>query len=98
MHGLSTGAFGAGFGIGRDAGLPDMPAGVDVEEARMLEAAMLGIPYTGRMPDFGADGAADPGGAFGGGGAAAQPTSPGVHRTRALREEQDWAYQASLQV
>ena len=66
----------------------------------MLEAAMLGIPYAGRMPDFGANGAAPPGGGMSGdaGGAAAQPLSPGVRRTRALREEQDWAYQASLQV
>ncbi len=48
--GMLAGGFG-GFPGGRDVGLPDMPAGVDVEEARMLEAAMLGIPYTGRM-DF----------------------------------------------
>ena len=63
----------------------------------MLEAAMLGIPYAGRLPDFGVNGAAPPGGGgFGGGGA--QPLSPGVRHTRALREEQDWAFQASLQV
>ena len=33
----------------------DLPEGVDaseVEEARMLEAALLGVPYQGRMPDF----------------------------------------------
>jgi hypothetical protein len=66
----------------------------------MLEAAMLGIPYAGRMPDFGANGAAPPGsGLFGNaGGAAAQPLSLGVRHTRALRQEQDSAYQASLQV
>lgn len=92
-----AGPFGAAFGGGHDAGLPDMPAGVDLEEARMLEAAMLGIPYAGRLPDFGVNGAAPPGGG-GFGGAAAQPLSPGVHHTRALREEQDWAFQASLQV
>lgn len=46
----------AGRGPGAD--LPDgmeLPEGVDmreIEEARMLEAAMLGIPYEGRMPDF----------------------------------------------
>jgi hypothetical protein len=93
-----AGMFGAAYGAGgHDSGLPDMPAGVDLEEARMLEAAMLGIPYAGRLPDFGVNGAAPPGGGgFGGG--AAQPLSPGVRHTRALREEQDWAFQASLQV
>ena len=33
----------------------DIPEGVDpheIEEARMLEAALLGVPYVGRMPDF----------------------------------------------
>lgn len=30
----------------------DLPEGINVEEARMLEAAMLGIPYQGRIPDF----------------------------------------------
>lgn len=94
----SAGTFGgAGFAGGRDAGLPDMPAGVDVEEARMMEAVMLGIPYTGRMPDFAANAGAAAGD-FGDGGADGQPLSPGMRRTRALREEQDWAYQESLQV
>lgn len=95
MH-AGAGLVGGAYGAGHDAGLPDMPAGVDLEEARMLEAAMLGIPYAGRLPDFGVNGAAPPdGGGFGG---AAQPLSPGVRHTRALREEQDWAFQASLQV
>ena len=33
----------------------ELPEGVDaseVEEARMLEAALLGVPYRGRVPDF----------------------------------------------
>lgn len=77
-----------------------MPEGVDVEEARMLEAAMLGIPYTGRMPDF-VNGGGFGGGGFGGGvggGGGGEPVSPGVQAHRAIREEQDWAYQESLQV
>jgi hypothetical protein len=30
----------------------DLPEGIDAEEARMLEAAMLGVPYQGRIPDW----------------------------------------------
>ncbi len=64
----------------------------------MLEAAMLGIPYTGRMPDFvNGGGGGFGGGGFGGGGGG-EPISPGVQAHRAIREEQDWAYQESLQV
>ena len=54
---------------------------------RMLEAAMLGIPYEGRIPDF-----------------AAQPSRPYVPPSseslagRSVRQEQDWAYEQSLQV
>ena len=51
----------------------------------MLEAAMLGIPYEGRMPEFGNQ---EP----------AEPVSPSVLRQRELREEQDQAYQESLLV
>lgn len=48
---------GRGFGGGSNPDLGDLelPEGVDardVEEARMLEAAMLGIQYEGPMPDF----------------------------------------------
>ena len=52
---------------------------------RMLEAAMLGIPYEGRIPAFAADNDV-------------QPTSPSVLAQRQLREEQDNAFQQSLQV
>ena len=55
---------------------------------RMLEAAMLGIPYEGRMPDFAAQPARPD----------QQPTSPGAVAGRAVRQEQDHAYQQSLQV
>ena len=57
----------------------------------MLEAAMLGIPYEGTLPRFGVDSAP-----------AVQspllPPSPTVLAQRFLREEQDAAFQASLQV
>ena len=54
----------------------------------MLEAAMLGIPYEGRMPDFSAQTAQSD----------QHPTSPGAVAGRAVRQEQDYAYQQSLQV
>lgn len=53
---------------------------------RMLEAAMLGIPYEGTIPDFAAQ--------------AAQPRVPPSASSLAgqsVRQEQDWAYQQSLQ-
>jgi hypothetical protein len=62
----------------------DLPAGINLEEARMLEAAMLGIPYAGRLPDF----SAAP--------AAATPLSPGTLEQHAIRREQDQAYEESL--
>ena len=48
---------GGGFGGAGHQGAEEMelPEGVDaseVEEARMLEAALLGVPYQGRIPDF----------------------------------------------
>ena len=46
---------------------------------------MLGIPYEGRIPAFAADNDV-------------QPTSPSVLAQRQLREEQDNAFQQSLQV
>lgn len=62
----------------------DLPEGINLEEARMLEAAMLGIPYEGRIPDF----SAAP--------AAATPLSPGTLEQHAIRREQDQAYEESL--
>ena len=53
---------------------------------------MLGIPYEARMP------APFDRGAQGGWGAPAAPPAPEVVAQRALREEQDAAYQASLLV
>ena len=54
---------------------------------RMLEAAMLGIPYEGTIPDFAAE--------------AARPMVPPSSESlagRSVRQEQDWAYEQSLQV
>jgi len=50
----------------------------------MLEAAMLGVPYAGRMPGYGA--AAAPAG----------PVAPEVVAQRDLRREQDDAFEESL--
>ncbi|KAL0025751.1 hypothetical protein WJX77_008951 [Trebouxia sp. C0004] len=68
------------------AAMPDMPSDINVEEARMLEAAMLGIPYEGRIPDFTAQPAKPD-----------QPMSPTAVAGRAVRQEQDYAYEQSLQ-
>ena len=46
---------------------------------------MLGVPYEGRIPDF-----SNP--------TPPEPVSPTVMHHRQLREEQDQAYQDSLQV
>jgi len=58
-----------------------------VTDDRMLEAAMLGIPYEGRIPDFTAQSARPD-----------QPMSPTAVAGRAVRQEQDFAYEQSLQV
>jgi hypothetical protein len=76
-----------GVGVGGDEPL-DLPEGINLEEARMLEAAMLGIPYQGRMPDFSNAAAAAA--------AAGPPLSPGAMEQRSLRAEQDAAYEESL--
>lgn len=52
----------------------------------MLEAAMLGIPYEGRMPHMNEPWQPS------------APPAPEVVAQRQLREEQDVAYQASLLV
>ena len=60
---------------------------------RMLEAAMLGLPYSGRMPDF-----SQPAFVQGANGGDAAPLSPSVRAQRKLRQEQDDAFHASLKV
>ena len=60
----------------------------------MLEAAMFGLPYAGRMPDF----AGMPTAARGGGaGYFGRGVDPDVLEGRMLREEQEIAFQESLQ-
>lgn len=61
------------------------PPGIIIAPCRMLEAAFLGVPYEGRIPDFSQA-------------EAAEPMSPSVMAGRQLRQEQDQAYQDSLQV
>jgi hypothetical protein len=80
--GEGPGGAAAAAGV-RDEPPLDLPDGINVEEARMLEAAMLGVPYAGRIPDFTAA-------------AAAAPLSPGAMEQRSLRQEQDAAYEESL--
>jgi hypothetical protein len=76
-----------GVAVDHDEVPLDLPEGINLEEARMLEAAMLGIPYQGRMPDFSNAAAAA---------AAGPPLSPGAFEQRSLRAEQDAAYEESL--
>jgi len=88
-------AAGGGGGHAGDDPPIDLPDGIDAEEARMLEAAMLGVPYGGRIPDWGAEAAARDARAASAAAAAADPASLA---SRALVQEQDAAYQASLAV
>lgn len=87
-RGLPPSAFppprGFSYPEGNGNGLSHLPDGINMEEARMLEAAMLGIPYEGRIPDF--NNPTPP-----------EPVSPTVIHHRQLREEQDQAYHDSLQ-
>eukprot|EP00879_Flechtneria_rotunda_P011830 GHRR01012357.1.p1 GENE.GHRR01012357.1~~GHRR01012357.1.p1 ORF type:complete len:434 (+),score=172.34 GHRR01012357.1:113-1303(+) len=77
-------------GTGNGSAVPDieLPEGINLEEARMLEAAMLGIPYEGSIPDFRRDEVATA--------TAAAPLSPETMEQRSLRAEQDAAYEESL--
>jgi hypothetical protein len=61
----------------------DLPEGIDAEEARMLEAAMLGVPYEGRIPDFAQR-------------REATNLSPGAAERVAYMREQDMEYEESL--
>lgn len=58
----------------------------------MLEAAMMGIPYAGRIPDFANMQA---GGGAGGGG---RPVDADLQEQRMLQQEQNAAFQESLDV
>jgi len=52
MGGIGTGGIGMGGGGGGGGTHDFLPADVNAEEARMLEAVMMGVPYTGHIPDF----------------------------------------------
>lgn len=65
-----------------DSPSAELPTDVDREEAAMLEAAMLGIPYQGNYANRAYRTAA--------------PPSPTSHARRSLRNEQDAAYEESL--
>lgn len=67
-------------GVGGDF---DLPEGIDREEAKMLEAAMLGVAYIppdNRVPDYGAS----------------APAPASVLNARTIANETDRAYQESL--
>ena len=75
----------------------DLPEGITAaerEEARMLEAAMLGVPYEGPVPD-------GPGGGLGVAGFGINtgvPASAEVQEARLIRSDTDWAYEESLRL
>ena len=79
----------------------ELPDGIDREEARMLEAAMLGIPYE---PPAGAGGGAAGGLGVNGVGIGVDGFRGGVApsaeatEARLMRNEQDWAYEESLRL
>ena len=100
--GAGAGAGGGGVGGAVEHDVVELPDGIDREEARMLEAAMLGIPYEppeGRV----VGGSAGAGGlgvngvginGFNGGVAASAEAT----EARMMRDEQDWAYEESLRM
>lgn len=63
----------------------DLPSDVNIEEAKMLEAAMLGVPYEGRLPSTEGRGGGPP------------PSAEAVERKQ-LRDEIDAAYEESLRL
>ena len=86
----------AGSGSGRRAADEELPEGVTAaerEEARMLEAAMLGVPYEGPVPD----GASAGGLGVSGFGVGAAPSAE-VAEARMIRSDTDWAYEESLRL
>ena len=86
----------AGGGSGRSVVDDELPEGVTAaerEEARMLEAAMLGVPYEGPVPDAGGAG----GLGVSGFGLGAAPSAE-VAEARLIRSDTDWAYEESLRL
>ncbi|KAL4436090.1 hypothetical protein ABPG77_005538 [Micractinium sp. CCAP 211/92] len=83
-QGAGRGSGGGGAGSGEDD-VPLLPDDVDLEEQRMLMAAIQGGGYEGEIPDFAADPRYQP-----------RVLSPGAQERQILREEQDAAYYESL--
>ncbi len=84
---------------GDEEALPEGVTAAEREEARMLEAAMLGVPYKGPVPG---EASASERSAFGGVsgvglGSSAAPTAE-VAEARAIRTDTDWAYEESLRL
>lgn len=73
--------------ISQHRGGIQLPADIDFEEARMLEAAMLGIPYDGEIAPHRRPLGSVP----------SIPPDPAAIEQRLLRQEQDDAYEQSLQ-
>lgn len=65
---------------------PALPDDVDMEEQKMLMAALTGSEYEGQLPDFSAEARFRP-----------AQLSPGAQERQQLRAEQDAAYYESLQ-
>jgi UBX domain/UBA-like domain len=73
--------------VEEDEPLPNLPDDVDLEEQKMLLAAMTGEVYRGRIPDFAIDPRYRP-----------VQLSPGAQARQNLRQEQDAAYYESLEL
>ncbi|GLC65720.1 hypothetical protein PLESTF_000332700 [Pleodorina starrii] len=86
------GGGGGGWEDDEELQLPEGMSRHDLEEARMMEAALLGVPYEGPLHAFGSGRAG--GGA--GGGAEDREVAPEVWEHRELRWDQDRAYEESL--
>ena len=87
----SGGSGGSGRTGTADEELPEGVTAAEREEARMLEAAMLGVPYEGPVPDAGGGG----GLGVSGYGLGAAPSAE-VAEARLIRSDTDWAYEESL--
>jgi len=96
--GIGIDGMGGAGGAGGDFELPD---GIDREEARMIEAAMLGVPYEPPAHRLGVSGG---GGGGGGGGdrgllnAGGVPAPAEVMEARLIQNETDYAYEESLRM
>ena len=87
----SGGSGGSGRTGTADEELPEGVTAAEREEARMLEAAMLGVPYEGPVPDAGGGG----GLGVSGYGLGAAPSAE-VAEARLIRSDTDLAYEESL--